>query len=108
MDRSGALPDELILEVYDEEWVQIVDYEHIPFICCICHKHGHLFSDCPLNEIENNNKATTMKDTNSFHKVNHKGKGGKTGLEKHQEEGPQVILNKYLVLKEEEETKEAD
>jgi len=29
MDLSGALLDEVILEVHDEEWVQTVDYEHI-------------------------------------------------------------------------------
>jgi len=33
MDLSGALPDEVIMEVHDEEWVQTIDYEHIPFIC---------------------------------------------------------------------------
>lgn len=33
MDLLGALSDEVILEVLDEEWVQVVDYEHIPFIC---------------------------------------------------------------------------
>eukprot|EP00253_Pinus_taeda_P031990 PITA_31990 len=33
MDLSGALPDAIILEVYDEEWMQVVDYEHVPFRC---------------------------------------------------------------------------
>jgi len=33
MDLSRALSDEVILEFYDEEWVQTVDYEHIPFRC---------------------------------------------------------------------------
>lgn len=33
MDLSGALLDEVILEVHDEEWVHIVDYKHIPFRC---------------------------------------------------------------------------
>jgi len=107
MDLSGALPDEVILEVFDEEWVQTVDNGHIPFRCRRCHEHEHLFRDCPLNKIENKSKATTMKDTESFHKVSHKGKGGKRGLKKHQAEGPQVSLNRYQVLKEEEETKEA-
>ena len=40
MDLSGALLDEFILEVYDEEWVQAVDYEHIPFKCHKCHDMG--------------------------------------------------------------------
>ena len=30
MDLSRALPDAIILEVCDEEWVQVVDYEHVP------------------------------------------------------------------------------
>ena len=45
MDLSGALSDEVILEVFNEEWVQTVDYEHIPFRCHKCHEHGHLFRD---------------------------------------------------------------
>ena len=45
MDLSGALLEEIILDVYDEDWVQIVDYEHIPFRCRKCHEHDHLFRD---------------------------------------------------------------
>lgn len=101
MDLSRALPDEVILEVCDEEWVETVDYEHIPFRCRKCHEHGHLFRDFPLNKMENKNKAITMKDTKNFHKVNHKGKGRKRGLKQHQTERPQVSLNKYQVLEEE-------
>eukprot|EP00253_Pinus_taeda_P034687 PITA_34687 len=48
MDLSRALPDEVILEVYDEEWVKAVDYEHILFKCHRCHEHGHLLRDCRL------------------------------------------------------------
>ncbi len=43
MDLLGALPYEVILEVFDEEWVQTVDYEHISFRCRKRHEHGHLF-----------------------------------------------------------------
>ena len=108
MDLLGALPDEVILEVYDEEWVQTVDYEHIPFRCRRCHEHGHHFKDFPLNKIENKSKATTMNDTESFHKVNHKGKGGKRGPKQHQTEGQQGSLNKFHVLEEEEEITKVD
>lgn len=66
MDLWGALLDEVILEVFDEEWVQIVDYEHIPFRCRRCHEHEHLFRDCPQGKVENNSKANTMKKTDSF------------------------------------------
>lgn len=63
MDLSGALLDEVILEFFDEEWVQTVDYEHIPFRCRRCHEQGHIFRDFPLSKTENKSKATTMKDT---------------------------------------------
>ena len=69
MYLSGALLDAFILEIYDEEWVEAVDYEHVPFRCRKCHEHGHLFRDCPLSKVENKSRANTMKDTNSFHKV---------------------------------------
>ena len=90
MDLSGALPDEVILEVFYEEWVQTVDYEHIPFRCHRCHEHGHLLIDCPLSKPKNKIKTNTMKDPDSFHKVFHKGKGGKKAQKKQQTEGKQV------------------
>lgn len=79
MDLSRALPGELILEVFDEEWLQTIDYEHIPFRCRKCHEHGHLFRDCPLTKIENKSKANTMKDTKSFHMWHIKEKQTKRG-----------------------------
>ena len=108
MDLSRALLDEVILEVFDEEWVQTVNYEHIPFRCRRFHEHGHLFRDCPLNKIENKRKSSTMKDTESFQKVSHRGKGGKRVPKKHQTEGPQANLNRYQVLEEEEEMTKVD
>ena len=103
MDLSRPLPDEVILEVFDEEWVQTIDYEHIPFRYRKFHEHGHLFRDCPLSKIENKSKVNIMKDTKVFHKVEHRGKGGKMGPKKHQTEGPQTNLNRFKVLKEKEE-----
>ena len=76
MDLSGALPDEVILEVYDEEWVQTVDYEHIPFRCHKCHEHEHLSRDCPLNRREEDLNTSKGKDQTGFTKVGGKGKGG--------------------------------
>ncbi len=63
MDLSRALPDEVTLEVYDKEWVQTVDYEHIPFICHKFHEHGHLFMDLPLSKTKNN---STTHNSNFF------------------------------------------
>jgi len=74
MDLSGAIPEALILEVYDEDLVQTVDYEHIPFRC---HEHGHLFRDCPTTSMEGNGKTSLDKNHEGFTKVGAKGKGGK-------------------------------
>jgi len=74
MDLSGALPDEVILDFFDEEWVQIVDYEHILLRCRKCHKHGHLFRDFPLSRADNKSKNNAMKDRESFQKVASRGK----------------------------------
>jgi len=104
MDLSGALPDEVILEVFDEEWVQTVDYEHIPFRCRRCHEHGHLLRDCPLSKAENKNKNNTMKDTDSSHRVVHKGKSGKKGPKQHQAGGQKDNQNQYQVLEVDDET----
>jgi hypothetical protein len=50
MDVSGALPEAISLEFRDEEWIQNIDYEQIPFRCRRCHEHGHLIRECPLNK----------------------------------------------------------
>ena len=100
MDLSGALPDEVILEVFYEEWIQTIDYEHIPFRCRKCHEHGHLFKDCPLGKVVKKDKTNTMKDNESFQKVVNRGKSGKRGPKKHQDEGQQVSQNKFQVLEE--------
>jgi hypothetical protein len=42
-------PGSVTIEYQDEDWIQTIDYEHIPFHCRKFHEHGHLFRDCPLN-----------------------------------------------------------
>eukprot|EP00253_Pinus_taeda_P025482 PITA_25482 len=46
---NEALPDSVTLTHRDEDWIQPLDYEHVPFRCRRCHVIGHLFRDCPLN-----------------------------------------------------------
>lgn len=75
MDLLGALPAEVILEVYDVECVHTIDYEHIPFICCNCHEHGHLFKEWPLNKREKKLKGNIGKDPEGYTKVVGKVKG---------------------------------
>lgn len=77
MDLSRALPDEKILEVFYEEWVQVIDYEHVPFRFRKCHEHEHLFRDWPLNKMESISKATTGRENESYSKAGSQGKGGR-------------------------------
>eukprot|EP00253_Pinus_taeda_P012716 PITA_12716 len=77
IELSGALLEEIILEVFDEEWVQIVYYDHIPFRCHKCHEHGHIFRDCPLNKEMNKSRSTIVKEANNFQKVVNRSKGSK-------------------------------
>jgi len=102
MDLSGALPDEVILKAFVEDWVQTVDYEHIPFRCRKCHEHGHLFRDCPLSRIDNRSKPNEMKNIESFQKVESKGKGGKKGPKHRCNEGQKASQNRYQALEENE------
>ena len=50
MDVSRVLPEAISLEFRDEEWIQSIDYEKIPFRCRRCHEHGHLLRECPLKK----------------------------------------------------------
>lgn len=79
MDLSGALPEEIILEVFYEEWMKIVDYEHIPFKCRKCHEHGHIVRDCPLNKEINKRGINKTKKSDSFQEMVNRGKGNKRG-----------------------------
>ena len=108
MDLSGALSDELILEVFDEEWVQMVDYEHIPFRCRRCHEHGHLIRDFPLSKEDNKGEPRTVKDSESFQRVVNKGKGGGKGSTQQRSEGQKNNTNRFQILEEKEETTSED
>ena len=44
------LPDVICLTHEDSDWIQPLDYEHVPFRCCKFHEHGHLYKDFPLNK----------------------------------------------------------
>jgi hypothetical protein len=64
MNISKALPGAVTLEYQDEDWLQTLDYEHIPFRCRRCHEHGHLFRDCPL--LKQNASAKESKQADGF------------------------------------------
>lgn len=50
MHLNKALPDAVSILHDDVEWVQLVDYEHVPFRCRRCHALGHLYRDCTLTK----------------------------------------------------------
>jgi len=74
MNISKDLPEAINLSWEDEEWLQPLDYEHIPFRCRKCHTHGHLFRDCPLNLPPAIPKVKDTKDNEGFTKVTNKRK----------------------------------
>jgi len=43
MRLDKALLNSVSLFHDDYEWIQPLDYEHVPFRCRKCHAHGHLF-----------------------------------------------------------------
>lgn len=98
MDLSRALPDKVILEVFDEEWVKMVDYEHIPFKCRKCHKHGHLIRDCLISKEEDKSKLKAKKDNENFQKVSSRGKGSKKEPKQQHKEGQKASQNKFQAL----------
>ena len=77
MDVSGELPEAISLEFKDEEWIQSIDYEQIPFRCKRCHEHGHLFREFPLNKKQEAENTKPQQDDDDFVKPNHKRRGNK-------------------------------
>ncbi len=69
MHLTKALADSVSLFYDDFEWIQPLDYEHIPFCCRKCHEHGHLFRDCPLNTLPKTPINETSKDSEGFTKA---------------------------------------
>lgn len=69
MHLAKALTNSVSLFHDDYEWVQTIDYEHIPFRCRKCHEHGHLFRDYPLNLQSKTPVMEASKDAKGFTKV---------------------------------------
>jgi len=69
MQLKKTLAETVSLFHDDFEWLQSVDYEHIPFRCRRCHVHGHLFRECPLNAQAQATSNATPKDSDGFTKV---------------------------------------
>lgn len=69
MHSAKELTDSVSLFHDDYEWVQTIDYEHIPFHYRRCHEHGHIFRDFPLNLQSKASASETSKDAEGFMKV---------------------------------------
>jgi len=50
MDVKKALLDTVSFFHEDIEWIQVIDYEHVPFRCRKCHDIWHIYRDFPLNK----------------------------------------------------------
>ena len=69
MHLNKALPDAEILFHDYVEWVQLIDYEHVPFRFKRCHALGHLFRDCPLSQKPSFPAGPDMPKADGFTKV---------------------------------------
>ena len=85
MRLGKALMDSVSLLHDDFEWIQPIDYEHVPFRCRRCHAHGHLFRDCPLNASSKTNDHSEKSDSEGFTKV--------TNQKKHIKKPPHGLKN---------------
>lgn len=77
MRLSKALSDAVSIYHDDVEWVQLIDYEHVPFRCRRCHALGHLFRDCPLNKKPSSPSAPDKSEFDGFTKVANRKKNHK-------------------------------
>ena len=62
MHIAKSLPDSIMLAHEETEWIQLIDYEHVPFHCRKCHEHKKLYRDCPRNKIHTDNKKSPPTD----------------------------------------------
>jgi hypothetical protein len=77
MDVSGALLEAINLEFRDEEWIQNIDYEHIPFRYKRCHEHGHIIKECLIIKKQEVENTKLQEDEDGFIKPNHRNKANK-------------------------------
>lgn len=80
MDLKQALPDTVSLFHEDVEWIQLIDYEHVPFRCRKCHDLGHLYRDCPLNSKPSVQNTQENPTPDGFTKVLNRRRGNKKSV----------------------------
>lgn len=62
---------------FDIEWIQMIDYEHVPFRCRRCHALGHLFRDFPLTQKPPPTSDPEASEAGGFIKVTNRWKAHK-------------------------------
>eukprot|EP00253_Pinus_taeda_P033046 PITA_33046 len=77
MDLKQPLPDTMRLFHEDQDWIQVIDYEHVPFRCRKFHVIGHLFRDCPLNIKPPTQNTQAQQSQDGFTKVPNRRRGNK-------------------------------
>lgn len=83
MHLDNSLPDSVSLFHDDFEWIQSLDYEHVPFRCRKFHAHGHLFRDCLQNSKSIAPEVSDQQAQDGFNKVpSHKRAHKKPSTEK--------------------------
>lgn len=80
MDLKQAFPDTVSPSHEDVEWIQLIDYEHVPFRCRKCHDLGHLFRDCPLNSKPSGQSTQENPAPDGFTKVVNRRRGNKKSM----------------------------
>ena len=62
MHIAQALSDAIFLSHEDSDWIQPLDYEHIPSRCRKFHEHGNLFRQCSTNKSQETQKNVGIDD----------------------------------------------
>ena len=89
MDLSKDLPEAINMNWDDEEWIQQIDYEQLPFQCRIYHEYGHFERNCPRGGQE---KAAPVPEevpgSEGFTQVKNRRRGRSNGGKKQCKDGP--------------------
>jgi len=106
MHLTKALANSVSLFHDDYEWIQTIDYEHIPFRCRKCHEHGHLFRDCPLNLQSKTPTADPSTDSEGFTKVPTQRRHAKKNLAGLESSNTPETKNRFILLSSQENTED--
>jgi hypothetical protein len=101
MNVSDMILESICLSYQDTEWIQTIDYEHIPFRCHKFHEHKHLFRTTPSMSHLNLVKPGESKDPEGFMKIPNKQRYGRKPII---HEPPKGVLtnNSFKILNQEE------